>query len=126
MAETDLGTIVTLSETQRDPKIERRFRIIPGELYGVKIRAMNPMMWVGYEGVLEEITMHVCSRGFDPYSVMLRDGFSYSSDGQKALFDSEIISVRREPSLEFGRVKNEARFRREMNRIIDSIKYQKL
>ena len=108
MTETDLGMVVTLSTTQRNAEIEERFNIFPGRIYGVRVSGMNPQMSIDYVGVLESITMHIDSQGFDPRRVELRDGLE---DGRTP-FEREIISLVSNRLIDFGYVRNEEIFRR--------------
>lgn len=114
MTENDLGEIVTLSETQRNPKIEKRFRIFPGRIYGVKICGMNPQVGISYVGVLESITMHIDSRGFDARRVELRDGLE---DGEIS-FERKYISLMSNRLIDFGYIRNEEGFRKRREEIL--------
>ena len=117
MAEDDLGTIVTISTTQRNHEIEERFQIFPGRAYGVKISGINPQVGLSYVGILESITMHVDSRGFDPRSVELRDGL----EGGRTPFEREIISLMSNRLIGFGYIEDEEGFRRQR----ESLLYQR-
>ncbi|MBI2662213.1 hypothetical protein HYX11_02030 [Candidatus Woesearchaeota archaeon] len=112
MTETDLGRVVTLSTTQRNPEMEERFNIFPGRIYGVRVSGMNPQMSIGYVGVLESITMHIDRRGFDPRRVELRDGLMNG----RTPFEREEISLMSGRLIDFGYVKDEKGFRRRRER----------
>ncbi len=114
MNEKDLGTIVTLSKTQRNPEMEKRFRIFPGRIYGVRISGMNPQMSVSYTGVLESATMHVDRRGFDLRRVELRDGL----EDRKIPFEREYISLMSSRLIDFGYIRNEEGFRKRREEIL--------
>ena len=114
MTETDLGTMVTLSTTQRNPEIEERFQLFPGRIYGVGIGGINPQVWASYVGVLESITMHIDGRLFLPVRVELRDGLMDS----RTPFESESISLVDGTLLDFGYVRDEEGFRRRRESIL--------
>ncbi len=109
MTRNDLGTIVTISTTQRNPEMEERFQIFPGRVYGVRISGTCPQISVSYVGVLESITMHVDQSGFDPRRVELRDGLI---DGKEP-FERENISFVSNRLINFGYVRNEEGFKRQ-------------
>lgn len=114
MTEEDLGTIVTLSTTQRNPEIEERFKIFPGRVYGVSISGINPQMGISYVGVLESITMHIDHRGFDPRRVELRDGLI---DGTEP-FERENISLVSNRLTGFGYIRDQEGFQRRRGDIL--------
>ncbi|PIN87436.1 hypothetical protein COV12_03855 [Candidatus Woesearchaeota archaeon CG10_big_fil_rev_8_21_14_0_10_32_24] len=114
MNEEELGTIVTLSATSRKPKIEERFRIFPGRVYGVRISGINPQMGISYVGVLESVTMHIDDRGFDLHSVELRDGIIEGIEP----FEQENISLVSNRLTGFGYIRDEEGFRRQRESLL--------
>lgn len=110
----DLGQIVTLSATQRNPEIEERFQIFPGRTYGVRICGINPQMSASYVGILDSVTMPVDQRGFDLRRIELRDGLIDAG----TLFERESISLVSNRLLDFGYVEDEEGFRRRRENLL--------
>ena len=113
-SDTDLGTMITLSTTQRNHEIEERFQIFPGRIYGVRISGTNPQVNTSYVGILESITMHVDRRGFDPREVELTDGLI----DRRMPFEREYISLISNRLIDFGYIRNQEGFQRRREDIL--------
>ena len=108
------GEMVTLSTRRREPEVEERFNIVPGNIYGVTIAGTNPQITVGYVGRLQRVTMHVCDRGFVLDSIELRNGYIRGDSTTLTPFDREELSLRNERVTAFGFMdEDEFRVRRE-------------